>query len=136
MSDIHRDLEFLHASFQPVAETWLHICKDDLSINMRILETLRENDRQAQLKASGKSDVKIGWHSVGLALDFACFDDKGVYDTDNHTGLYTKCGLVAQALDCTWPIKIRSGTDWGHIEYHPGFTLQQFLNGGKEGIVT
>jgi len=134
VSDIHRDLEFLHASFQPVAETWLHICKDDLGIEMRVLETLRDEDRQVELKRAGKSQVKLGWHNVGLALDFACFDEKGVYDTDNHSGLYTKCGLVAEAMGGVWGGRWRM-RDYGHWEWHEGFTLQQFLDGGKKGVV-
>lgn len=135
MSAIHRDFESLHPKFQPIAETWLHICKDDLSIEMRVLETLRDRERQKDLESRGKSKVKIGFHNVGLALDFACFDERGVYDTDNHSGLYTKCGLVAEAMGCVWGGRWKM-RDYGHIEYHPGFTLQQFLNGKKLGILS
>ena len=111
-----------------ICRTWLHIVRDDLKIDARVVETIRDPSRQKQLMEDGRSDVKIGWHQVGLAWDFLCFDEWGGIIHDGEHPDYSKCGLIAQALGCKWPIYIgRNRKDAGHIEYHPGFTLQQFL---------
>ena len=131
---IDRRIESLRVEFQPVAEKFLHMTREDLGIDVRVHETLRTPARQTELSATGASDVTMGWHNVGLAFDFGCYLN-GVYQADDRAGLYAKCGLIAQALGCKWPIVIKSGADLGHVEYHPGFTLQQFLAGQKGGIV-
>ena len=134
MQDVRIDL--LRPEFQPIARCWLHALVDDLGMNVRILETLRTPERQAEVKAAGKSTLKFGWHNVGLALDFAVFDDVGAYLRDDATGLYTRCGLVAEWLGCVWGGRWARLRDYGHIEFHAGFTLQQFLDGRKGGLVT
>ena len=128
-------LSSLRPEFRKVAETWLHIVRDDLHVDARVTETLRSRDRQKELAVAGKTNVETGWHNVGMALDFLCYHD-GVVIHDGEDRDYTRCGLVAQALDCRWPIYISHGRkDAGHIEWHPGFTLQQFLDGQKGGLV-
>ena len=117
----------LRPEFQKPALTFIHIVNDDLGIKMRVLETLRDKARQVALAATGKSRVTLGWHNVGLALDFAVFNEVGVYQTNNASGLYTRCGLIAEALGCVWGGRWENFPDYGHIEYHPGVTLQQFL---------
>ena len=135
MNAIISDIGALREEFQFIVRKWLHIVRDDLAIHVSIRETMRSPERQRMLEALGKTDVKMGWHNVGLAFDFAVFKD-GIYVTDGSDPLYLKCGLIAQAFDCRWPIRLASGAiDAGHIEYHPGFTLQQFLDGKKGGIV-
>lgn len=129
------DLSGLHPKFRPIAEKWLHVCDDDLGLNIRVIETLRTPERQAQLQAKGLSQVKLGWHQYGLALDFACFGPDGAYLRDDRLGYYRKAGLVAEAFDCTWGGSWVRLKDLGHIEFHPGFTLDQylaFLNGGPK----
>src|SRR5437899_1999096 len=119
---------------QSIATTWLHIVRDDLHIDARVLETLRSEQRQKDLQASGASLVKFGWHQVGLALVWACFRD-GQYITDGNDRLYEQCGQVAEALGCVWGGRWGRLKDSGHWEYHPGFTLAQFLDGHKIGAV-
>ena len=128
-------IESLRLEFQPIARRWLHALVDDLGMKVRILETLRTPERQAEVQAAGRSQLKFGWHNVGLALDFAAFGDDGVYLIDDRTGLYTRCGLVAEWMGCAWGGRWERLRDYGHIEWHPGMTLQQFLNGQKGGIV-
>ena len=128
-------IESLRPEFQKVTHLWLHMVTDDLGIKVRVLETLRDKARQEELEAAGKSRVKFGWHNVGLALDFATFNEAGVYQTDDASMLYLRCGLVAEALGCTWGGRWTNLKDYGHIEYHPGMTLQQFLNGQSGGLV-
>ena len=125
----------LRPEFVPIAVTWLHIVIDDLRLKARVLETLRSKERQIELETQGRSRVKMGWHNVGLAMDFAVFTDAGAYLTDDATGLYTKCGLIAEALGCVWGGRWENFRDYGHIEYHPGFTLQQFIAGRDGGLV-
>lgn len=127
-------IESLRSEAQTVCRTWLHICKDDLGIDVRILETLRTRDRQKELEAAGKSLVKVGWHNVGLAWDFGVFRD-GVYLTDDASMLYLKCGLIGEALECTWGGRWARLHDLGHLEWHPGMTLQHFLNGQSGELV-
>jgi hypothetical protein len=128
-------IESLRSEFQPIVRRWLHAVVDDLDMKVRVLETLRSPERQAEVRAAGKSQLRVGWHNVGLALDFAAFDDDGVYLKDDASGLYTRCGLVAEWMGCVWGGRWETLRDYGHIEFHPGFTLQQFLNGQKGGIV-
>jgi len=111
-----------------VCRKWLHIVRDDLGIDARVMETLRDPARQKELQKTGKSDVKMGWHNVGLAWDYLCFNSNGAIIHDGDHWDYQRCGHIAQALGCRWPIHLKSGAkDAGHIEYHPGFTLSQFL---------
>lgn len=132
---VDKRIESLRFEAQPICHLWLDICKSKLLIDVRVIETLRPEDRQKELAATGKSLVPFGWHNVGLAWDFAVFRD-GKYLTDDASGLYTKCGLIGEALDCVWGGRWQRLKDYGHLEWHPGFTLQQFLNGQKDGAVT
>lgn len=124
-----RDIDRLAPAVAEIARKWLHIVREDLGIDARIVETLRDPSRQKQLQEEGKSNVKMGWHQVGMAWDYLCFDNCGRIIGDGEDEVYTRCGHIAQALGCKWPIYIRRGVkDAGHIEHHPGFTLQQFLS--------
>ena len=142
MSGIVRDIDSLRPEAQKQARTWLHVVRQDLQIDARIIETLRTEERQAEVAAAKASKSLVGWHNVGLAWDFACFQD-GVYQKDDKFGLYKRCGMVGMALGCRWGGNWDQDTtfmeagenDLDHLEYHPGFTLQQFLNGQKGGIV-
>lgn len=132
---VDKRIESLRPEAQKVYQLGLHIIHDDLGIDLIATETLRSKERQAALNKSGDSDVSLGWHNVGLAWDTLILVN-GIVQHDDSSGLYTKAGHIWQALGCRWPIKLLRGVDFGHVEYHPGFTLQQFLNGQKGGIVT
>ena len=112
---IERSLDKLRSPFREQAATFVHILRDDLGIDARVTETLRDRSRQAELAAGGKSMVRVGFHNFGLALDFIIFDDWKIL-RDDATGLYTRCGHVAKALGWRW------GGDWvrlrddGHVE--------------------
>lgn len=127
-------LDLLHPSFRPIAVKWL---EEVLSAGLRVkvLETLRTEARQQALQAQGASQVKVGWHQVGLALDFACFDHEGKYLTNDLSGDYRRAGEIAESLGCVWGGRWKHLVDSSHLEYHPGFTLQMFLNGKKGGLV-
>ena len=78
--------------------------------------------------ANGKTDLRLGWHNVGLAWDFAIIDN-GVQVADGEDWRYTLCGLIGKALGCKWPIRLASGAkDAGHLEYRPQWdSLEHYL---------
>lgn len=139
MGMLERRIEALNPRFQPIATGWLKAVNTILyptirpTAQARIAETLRTEARQGELLAGGDSDVKRGWHNFGLAFDFVVLDN-GVYQKDDRLGLYTAAGLLATAFGCRWPITIKSGKDYGHIEYHPGFTFAQYLAAREKGV--
>lgn len=133
MPPIETRIEALRPRFQPIAESIMNIANARVfpirfpGFKMRITETKRDDTRQAEVNAAGASDVKRGWHNVGLAFDFMVLDDRGVRITDGEHKAYEAVGLIACAFDCKWPIILANGAkDAGHIEFHPGITFSQF----------
>lgn len=123
-------LDVLEPGFRSVFIRFLRICRDDLWLDVRIIETLRGAKRQADLLAAGKTKNVIGWHQYGRAADVGVFvDDR--YQTDDASGLYLKVGFVAMAVGLRWGgnwdqdknIAEPGESDLGHVEYHPGLTL-------------
>lgn len=133
MSDRIATLDRLHPSFHPIAAKWLHIMHDDLGLSVKIVETLRTPERQAELKGQGASKVSVSWHQFGLAFDFAVFDDRGIYQTDDRLGIYLKGGKVGEVLGCVWGGGWQNFKDLGHLEHHPGFTMAQYQAALKSG---
>lgn len=130
---IENRIEALNVKFQPIAEAIRNIANAYVfplrfpGFKMRITETKRDDARQAAVNSTGASDVKRGWHNVGLAFDFGVLDDQGVLISDGGHPAYEAVGLVACSFGCKWPIILANGDkDAGHIEYHPGFTLAQY----------
>lgn len=144
MSDVNKAITALRPKFQPIARAIIDIANDHVfplrfpGFEVRITETLRDDARQAQVLSEGASDVKRGWHNVGLAFDFAVVDDKGNYVADGSHPAYDAVGGIANAFGCRWPIVRKDGSrDAGHIEYHPGFTFAQLEAAiGSSGDVT
>lgn len=137
-----RRITSLRPEFQPIAREWVYIMSLILPYRLPkysaiISDTLRDTATQEALHKAGKSDVTMGWHNVGLAFDFGIIDPKHQLVTDGaHLG-YTIGILVGQALGCHCPIILKNGIpDNDHIEWHPDFTLQQFLNGTKLKVIT
>lgn len=126
-------IDSLDPSARVVCLAWLPACRSLIDErghgSVRITETLRSQKRQVELWQSGASSVRLGWHNVGLAWDFAIIDN-GVQLADGNDWRYTLCGLVAKALGCKWPTYLRSGAkDAGHIEYRPGWnSLEDYLS--------
>jgi len=137
MADADTSLESLRPAFRRLASAFTHICDEDLApllgFTFRVTETRRSRERQAALIASGKTRVPIGFHNFGLALDFAIMVN-GVYQADDRLGHYAACGDVAHALGMRWGGNWSRFKDYGHVETGE-FTLQQFLNGIKGGLV-
>lgn len=112
----------------------MHVVNDILKIDARFHETLRDRIRQGELEASGASKNKVGWHNFGRAWDFGVYIN-GIYQRDDRSGLYLKCGFIGMALGCRWGgnwdmdknIGEGNENDLGHLEFHPGLTLDQMV---------
>lgn len=127
---IDTSLDSLDSKFRQIVQAWSEIVTAYLlpvrfpGYKFRLMETFRSKERQADLEAGGKSKVKVGWHNYGLAVDFGLFGDMGVYITDGDHPAYLACGQVAEAFGCVWGGRWTGFKDSGHIEWHPGKTLQ------------
>ncbi len=136
---IQTSLELLRPEIKVLALTWMEMVTEKLGRHFvglkstRQTETLRSAERQAECYETGGSRLKDGFHCYGMAWDFACFDDRGVYIKDGTHEYYKKCGLIAESLGLLWGGSwIRK--DYDHIQV-AGFTLGQLKNGIKEGVV-
>lgn len=125
---IETRISALRLDFQPLAQAWLEMVQAYLlparfpGYKVRITETLRSAERQAELKAQGASKLTVGLHQTGRALDFACFDETGVYITTDKDGVYEACGQIAEALGCEWGGRWQTFKDLSHIQWldkHP-----------------
>lgn len=133
---MYRRIESLRPEAQEICRQGLEKIRSEHGIDCRITETFRSTERQEALQKSGASDKKLGWHNVGLAWDFACFDEHGKLITRGDDPRYAKCGTVWAGLGCKYPIHLANGSiDADHAEYHPGFTLQQYLANVAQGSV-
>ena len=133
------DIESLHPKFQPVARAIIEVMAERVIPTrfpfhkIKLRETLRTAERQLEVHAIGASQLRVGWHNYGLAMDVAIFDDHGVYITRGDHPAYEALACVGEAFGCVsgfrWKMK-----DSGHLEWHPNFTLQQYqahLEAGK-----
>lgn len=109
-------IESLRPEVQAICRMWLHVCKDDLGLNVRILETLRSRQRQEELVEAGASLIKLGSHNLGCGWDFGCFTDGGVYITDGKHPDYERAGIVGELLGCVWGGRWAKLVDSGHLE--------------------
>lgn len=129
---IDNSFESLNPRFQPIARAIIEVFAERViplrfpNFKVKVLETLRTAERQADVLAAGASKLKTGWHNYGLAMDVAIFDDHGVYITDGNHQAYAAIGSIASALGCIWGGSWQSFKDSGHVEWHPNVTLAQF----------
>jgi peptidoglycan L-alanyl-D-glutamate endopeptidase CwlK len=134
---IDNRIDSLDLRFQPRAQSWFEFYSAWVlparwpGFKVRITETKRDTIRQAELEAKGASKLKLGYHNFGLALDFAVFDDHGVYLIDDSQGVYTAAGHVAKALGLEWGGDWATFKDLGHIQYRPDdVTIAKLQEGG------
>ena len=141
------DLSLLNTVFRTRLLNLLYVLRfyalsaeEQKHVVIRVLETGRTQKRQRDLRKSGASKVNLGWHNVGLATDIGVLID-GAYQTDDAKGYYLRFGLLAMAFGFRWggnwdqDKNIGEGgeNDLGHVEYHPGFTLAQYIAAQKAG---
>jgi hypothetical protein len=130
-------IEDLHPCFQPV---WRRILTDGQAAldaqfpGSKVLtaETLRTMDDQRKDYLAGTSDVKLGWHQYGLAVDFTIMDEHGNAVEDGADPRYALIGNIAAGLGCHYPIILSHGQpDYDHVQMG-GFTLAQYQAWLKE----
>lgn len=118
MAQIQNSLLLLDHRFRPLVEKWLVAVKQK-GLNVRIVETLRTPERQEELQKAGASQLKRGYHQRGLAFDFALFDHRGVYQTNNLSGDYTIAGEIGEGLGMVWGGRWTKLVDLGHLQWSP-----------------
>lgn len=117
----------LQPLFQPIAMRILDDCEVTLGKGLiRPAQTFRSMADQAAAKAAGKSQVSLGWHQFGLAMDVAILTPEGKYVTDGTDGRYTTFGMVAMKHGCVWGGSW-TNPDYDHCEWHPGFKLADYV---------
>lgn len=120
----------LHPIFRPVASRILAEAGERIAESsegiIRPAVTFRTVSEQATAKAAGLSQVNLGWHQMGLALDVAIITKEGSYVKDGTDPRYAVFGEVARKHDCIWGGDWNH-PDWDHCEFHPGFTLAQYI---------
>ena len=127
---IDRDPLHLQPAASKIALEWDRRCHES-GLLSRFTETWRSQARQASLGPNSTS-VKLGYHCVGLAWDFGIFEKNSagvwIMVQNGDDPRYAAAGKIAVDLGCKYGIHLLSGqVDHDHIEYHPGFTLAQFL---------
>lgn len=132
-NELQSDVMLLRPAIRGLANTWLTIVKQELSQHFpglaltRITETMRTAERQAECFKVAASRFTDSFHCYGMAWDFACFEDSGVYIKNGAHEYYKKCGLVAESLGLVWGGSwVRE--DWDHIQV-AGLTLSQLKAG-------
>jgi peptidoglycan L-alanyl-D-glutamate endopeptidase CwlK len=124
---VSREVKDLDIRFQPLVQAWQEVVTAYVfplrfnGFKVRITETYRDPARQEMLQNQGASQVKLGYHQVRRAFDFAIFDHAGVYLVNDTSGAYTAAGSVGEALGMTWGGRWKGLVDLGHLEWRvPG----------------
>lgn len=122
----------LHPAFRPIAALILQEGQQEISrlysgSLVRLANTLRTIADQADAFAAKASRWKVSWHMYGLAFDFAVIEADGSYVEDGADPRYKIIADIGKKHGCI------AGIDWhepdfDHLEWHPGFTLQQYLD--------
>jgi len=119
----------LHPAFRPITLAILAESQAELTRvgggTVRASVTGRSLSEQAAAKAAGLSQVNVGWHQYGLAVDVAVITPGGSYVADGKDPRYATVGAIAKQHGCIWGGDWHH-PDWDHFEWHPGFTLGQY----------
>lgn len=130
-SGVSMSTDDLHPLFKPIADDILSQAQAKITplypgSTIRPDVTLRSMADQAAALAAGLTTLKLGWHQFGFAMDVAVLAANGSYVKDGEDVRYALFGRVAMDNGCVWGGSWHN-PDWDHCEYHPGFTLQQYL---------
>lgn len=116
------NLSDLHPCFAPV---WSRVLADgqaQLDVKypgskVQTTVTIRPLSDQVAAKAAGLSDVSIGYHQVGLAVDYAIITPEGLYVSDGADPRYALIGGIALDHGCHYPIILSNGKpDYDHVQ--------------------
>lgn len=121
------NLADLHPLFLPIAQSILADACDRIGPSVaKAAVTFRTVSDQQLAKANGLSQVSLGWHQFGLAMDVAIITPEGSYVSNGEDDRYRIFGEIVTAHGCIWGGNW-THPDWDHAEWHPNFTLTQYL---------
>lgn len=94
-------------------------------IKLEVRSTLRSCDKQRALYQIGRTpgDARktvtnangcVSWHTHGRAVDFNASENR-----------YAEVGALAKSLGFKWGGDFPGFPDLGHVEWHPGLTIEQ-----------
>lgn len=120
-------IEALHPLFQPVARLILADTNAIISPStIRASSTFRTIQQQGEAKVGGVTNLSIGFHNFGLAMDGAVITPGGVYVTNGADWRYKVFGRIAEMHGCVWGGSWLN-KDWDHVEYASGLKVSQFI---------
>jgi hypothetical protein len=126
-------------SLTPDTHAWVLKVIDGVAaqgVQLRVRSTLRSCKEQHELFLIGrvpvvnpkiqvtKADGCISWHVLGRAVDFDVMDPSTGKPTKSDAP-YEVLGSVAKGLGGKWGGDFPGFRDIGHVEYHPGRTIEQ-----------
>ena len=131
-----RSLSDLLPAVQAMCQAFLDACKAQ-GIDVLVTSTYRDNESQAAIYAQGRTtpgrivtNAKPGqsFHNYRCAFDFVpIVNGKAQWDD---TGLFTRCGVIAESVGLTWAGRWTSFKELAHCQHTGGLTLAD-LQAGK-----
>jgi peptidoglycan L-alanyl-D-glutamate endopeptidase CwlK len=119
MSNITNDVNLLHPEVKSLAAQLLTVCAAN-GIPLKVTETYRSPERQAELYAQGYTQIKtLGMHSYGVAFDVCVNDKSNAYDKE----LLGAAGAAGKALGLVW-----GGDAWTTLVDMPHFEYRKWGN--------
>ena len=123
-----RDLNELNPYVMVRAEKWIKQCQN-ASLDVRISETYRTNERQSYLYSLGLSTVQVtGAHGFRVALDFF-FVENG--KTAYPVAKMKAAAQIAKIIGFEWGGDWTSFQDMPHLQLLGGITLAQYRQGKR-----
>jgi len=130
-----RDLSDLHPKVKTLCEAFIASCAKH-NIDVLITSTYRDAESQNALYAQGRTapgnkvtNAKGGqsFHNWRVAFDFCpIVNGKPQW---NDTGLFTKCGEIAESVGLEWAGRWVKFKELAHCQFTNGLSLSDFQDG-------
>lgn len=132
-----RNISDLHPKVQSLCKRFIEMCKTN-GIDVIITSTYRDFASQDALFAQGRTkpgkkvtNARAGqsYHNFRCAFDFVpIVNGKAMW---NDTGLFTKCGEIAELVGLEWAGRWTKFKEMAHCQYTGGLTLKDLQAGKK-----
>ena len=132
-----RQISDLHPKVQTLCKRFIEMCKTK-GIDVIITSTYRDFASQDALFAQGRTkpgkkvtNARAGqsYHNFRCAFDFVpIVNGKAMW---NDTGLFTKCGEIAELVGLEWAGRWTKFKEMAHCQYTGGLTLKDLQEGKK-----
>lgn len=132
-----RNIADLHPKVQTLCKRFIEMCKSQ-GIDVIITSTYRDFASQDALFAQGRTkpgkkvtNARAGqsYHNFRCAFDFVpIVNGKAMW---NDTGLFTKCGEIAELVGLEWAGRWTKFKEMAHCQYTGGLTLKDLQAGKK-----